>query len=59
MDESRERARAVLVQERAALNALAERLLEKEVVEADEMHEILGRHSSTPERKKAATHSGD
>jgi cell division protease FtsH len=41
VDEARDRVRELLKQERAALNAIAERLLEKEVIEGDELRIIL------------------
>jgi cell division protease FtsH len=41
VDEARDRVRELLKRERAALNAIAERLLEKEVIEGDELRIIL------------------
>jgi cell division protease FtsH len=52
VDESHDRVRDVLTRERKALDAVAERLLEKEVVEGDELVEILEQHAPKRGRKK-------
>ncbi len=45
VDEARDRVRELLVREREALDAVAERLLEKEVIEGEELAEILAQHA--------------
>ena len=59
VDESRDRVRDLLIQRRAALDAIAARLLEVEVVEGDELVKILEQHAPRKRRKttpaKAAT----
>ncbi|UCF21174.1 MAG: ATP-dependent zinc metalloprotease FtsH [Gemmatimonadota bacterium] len=45
VDESQERVRELLTKERDALDAIAARLLEKEVIEGDELIEILQKHA--------------
>ncbi len=45
VDEARDRVRDLLERERKALDAIAERLLEKEVIEGEELVEILEQHA--------------
>ena len=45
VDESREKVQKLLNRERSALDVVAERLLEKEVVEGEELQEILDKHA--------------
>jgi cell division protease FtsH len=45
VDETRDRVRHLLTRERAALDTVAQRLLEKEVVEGGELAEILEQHA--------------
>jgi cell division protease FtsH len=52
VDEAQERARELLVRERKALDAVAERLLEKEVIEGEELVEILEQHTPKKGRGK-------
>jgi cell division protease FtsH len=59
VDHAHDRVRDLLTKERKALDAVAERLLEKEVVEGEELVEILEEHAPKKGRKrrcaKAAT----
>jgi cell division protease FtsH len=48
IDEGLERARAILSARRPALEALSKRLMEKEVIDADELREIVETHSPGP-----------
>jgi cell division protease FtsH len=61
VEQARERVHELLTRERAALDAVAERLLEKEVVEGDELREILERHApkkgAERDRARAASRS--
>ncbi len=52
VDESQERVRALLTKERDALDAIATRLLENEVIEGDELIEILQEHAPMRGRGK-------
>jgi cell division protease FtsH len=45
VDESREQVQGLLNRERSALDVVAERLLEKEVIEGEELQEILDKHA--------------
>jgi cell division protease FtsH len=58
VDESRERVVELLMRERAALDAVAERLLENEVIEGDELTEILERHAPKKGRKSGSAKKG-
>jgi len=59
VDKAHDRVRELLTRERKALDAVAERLLEKEVIEGEELVEILEQHAPKRGRKrrraKAAT----
>jgi cell division protease FtsH len=48
IDESIEKVRHILTSQRAALVAMSERLLEQEVIDADELREIMEKHSPSP-----------
>jgi cell division protease FtsH len=52
VDEAHDRVRELLTRERKALEEVAERLLEKEVIEGDELVEILEEHAPKRGRKK-------
>jgi cell division protease FtsH len=52
VDEEHGRVRELLTRERKALDEVAERLLEKEVIEGDELVEILEEHAPNRGRKK-------
>jgi cell division protease FtsH len=45
VDEERDRVEVLLTRERTALDVVSERLLEKEVIEGDELQEILDEHA--------------
>ena len=59
VDEAREKVDEILTRERSALDALAVRLLEKEVIEADELREILAERSPEVLGPGAGVKSGD
>ncbi len=53
VDEAHDRVNKLLTRERKALDEVAERLLEKEVIEGDELVEILEEHAPKRGRKKS------
>jgi cell division protease FtsH len=55
VDEVHDRVSDLLLHERKALDAVAERLLEKEVIEGDELKEILQEHAPKTRRTKGRT----
>ncbi len=52
VDKAHDRVRDLLTRERKALDAVAERLLEKEVIEGEELVEILEQHAPKKGRKR-------
>ena len=59
VDEAQEKVHEILTRERSALDALAVRLLEKEVIEADELREILAERSPEVLGPETGVKSGD
>ncbi len=59
VDEARDRVKDILTRERAALNALAKRLLEVEVMEAEEVREILSAHPHEVAERETGAPAGD
>ncbi len=57
--ESYRKAKAILTENKAALEKLIERLLEKEVVDSDEIDEILGLKKETKAEDKPASSDGN
>jgi cell division protease FtsH len=52
VDEAHDRVRVLLNTERKALDAVAERLLEREVIEGDELVQILNEHAPKGRKRK-------
>jgi cell division protease FtsH len=59
VDESHDRVDALLTRQRQALDAVAERLLEKEVIEGDELRAILEEHAPQTGRTEDRAKAGD
>ena len=58
LDRGMERAKEVLTRHRAALDAVAARLLEKETVERDDYEALVAAHGMTVKPKKDIEHRG-